>query len=134
MKINYVGLYFIALAVFIALDGLWLGAVAKNLYATQLKGLMTDNVKWAAAVLFYLLFIGFLIFFAIAPAIREQSLALALQRGALFGFATYMTYDLTNYATLKGFPLMIVGVDMVWGTILSLLVSGAAYTVYTKLF
>ncbi|MCX6727429.1 MAG: DUF2177 family protein [Candidatus Saccharibacteria bacterium] len=132
MKINYPALYIIALAVFVAFDGIWLGLIAKNLYATELKGLMTDQVKWGAAVLFYLLFIGFLIYFAIDPALQSQSVALAMQKGALFGFATYATYDLTNYATLKGFPLKIVIIDLIWGTVLSASVTSVAYLAYTK--
>jgi uncharacterized membrane protein len=134
MKINYVGLYLLAVGVFLIFDGIWLGVVAKNLYAKQLKGLMTDNVKWGAAALFYLLFIGFLIYFAIQPALQAQSLGIALQRGALFGLATYATYDLTNYATLKGFPLQIVVIDLVWGMFISGAVSAIAYTLYTKIF
>lgn len=133
MKINYPALYVIALGIFLLMDGIWLGLVAKNLYAKQLKGLMTDNVKWGAAALFYLLFIGFLIYFVIAPALQGHALHIAVQKGALFGLATYATYDLTNYATLKNFPLAIVGVDLVWGMVISASVSTVAYLIYTKL-
>jgi uncharacterized membrane protein len=132
MKVNYPALYMIALMTFVAIDGLWLGLIAKNLYATELKGLMTNQVKWGAAVLFYILFIGFLIYFAIDPALQGQSAAIAMQKGALFGLATYATYDLTNYATLKGFPLKIVIIDLIWGTVLSASVASVAYLVYTK--
>lgn len=132
MKVNYPVLYMIALMTFVAIDGLWLGLIAKNLYATELKGLMTNQVKWGAAVLFYILFIGFLIYFAIDPALQVQSAAIAMQKGALFGLATYATYDLTNYATLKGFPLKIVIIDLIWGTVLSASVASVAYLVYTK--
>lgn len=133
MKINYPALYLLALGVFVVFDGVWLGAIAKKLYATELKGLMTDQVKWGAAVLFYLLFIGFLIYFAISPALQAQGLGLAMQRGALFGFATYATYDLTNYATLKGFPLKIVVIDLLWGTFVSGAVASLAYLLYNKI-
>jgi uncharacterized membrane protein len=133
MKINYPLLYGLALSVFLVLDGIWLGLIAKNMYATQLKGLMTTQVKWGAAILFYLLFIGMLIYFVIDPALQAGSFHVAATRGALFGLATYMTYDLTNYATLKGFPLNIVIIDMIWGTILSASVASMAYVLYTKL-
>ncbi len=132
MKVNYPALYMIALMIFVAIDGLWLGLIAKNLYATELKGLMTNQVKWGAAILFYVVYIGFLIYFAIDPALQGQSLSLAMQKGALFGLATYATYDLTNYATLKGFPLKIVIIDLIWGTVLSASVASVAYLVYTK--
>lgn len=134
MKINYVALYAITLGLFLLLDGLWLGLVAKNLYASQLKGLMTDNVRWVGAGLFYALFIVGLLVFVIAPALQHQNLSFALSRGALFGLVTYATYDLTNYATLKGFPLTIVGVDLLWGTLLSTLVCSGAYGLYTRFF
>jgi uncharacterized membrane protein len=134
MKINHVALYLITLGVFLALDGVWLGLVARNLYATQLKGLMTDNVRWVAAGIFYLLFVVGLLVFVIEPALQQRSLSAAVGRGALFGFFTYMTYDLTNYATLAGFPLTIVVVDLAWGSVLSLAVSAAAYGLYTRFF
>ena len=134
MKINYPALYVIALITFILLDGIWLGLIAKNIYATQLKSLMTDHVKWGAAALFYLLFIGMLIYFVITPALQEGSLQMAVTRGAPFGLATYATYDLTNYATLKGFPLSIVFIDLIWGMVLSSTVASVAYMIYVKLF
>ncbi len=132
MKINYPVLYIIAVMAFLLLDGIWLGLVAKNLYATQLKGLMTDQVKWVAAGLFYALFIGMLIFFVIQPSIVAGSANTALLRGALFGLTTYATYDLTNYATLKGWPLTIVVYDLIWGMVISASVSFISYSIYTK--
>ena len=134
MKINYVALYGIALAAFVAIDGIWLGLIAKNLYAKELKNLLTTDVKWAGAVLFYILFLGFVIFFVLQPALQGGSLQTAITRGALFGLATYMTYDLTNYATIKGFPLKIVVIDMLWGTFLTASISAVSYLAYTKFF
>lgn len=134
MKINYVALYGIALAAFVAIDGIWLGLIAKNLYAKELKSLLTTDVKWAGAVLFYILFLGFVIFFVLQPALQGGSLQTAITRGALFGLATYMTYDLTNYATIKGFPLKIVVIDMLWGTFLTASISAVSYLAYTKFF
>ncbi len=134
MKINYLALYGIALGLFVALDAVWLGAIAKNLYATELKSLMTKDVKWAAAVLFYLIFLVGLVYFVIAPTIKSGGANHLAFAGSLFGLVTYATYDLTNYATLKGFPLKIVVIDLAWGTLVSLLVSSGAYTLYTKFF
>jgi uncharacterized membrane protein len=134
MRINYVALYGIALAAFVALDGIWLGLIAKNLYAKELKGLLTSDVKWAGAILFYILFLGFVLFFVLQPALQGGSLQTAVTRGALFGFATYMTYDLTNYATIKGFPLKIVVIDLLWGTFLTAAISTITYLTYTKFF
>lgn len=134
MKINYPALYAIALGLFLVLDGIWLGLIAKNLYATELKSLMTKDVKWAAAALFYAIFIVGLIYFVIGPTIKSGGSHHIALAGALFGLVTYATYDLTNYATLKGFPLKIVVIDLAWGTLLSYLVSSGSYTIYTKFF
>lgn len=133
MTIQYLKLYAIAVTAFLAADGLWLGLVARKFYADKLGKLMTDNVKWAAAGLFYALFVALLIYFVISPALKADSLRMALERGALFGFATYITYDLTNYATLKDFPGIVVVVDIIWGVLLSLFVSGISFVVYKKL-
>lgn len=133
MKINYPALYAIALGALVLLDAIWLGLIAKNLYATELKGLMTNNVKWGAAALFYLVFLAGLIYFVVAPTLKSGSMNHLVLAGAFFGLVTYATYDLTNYATLKGFPLKIVIIDLLWGSFLSMAVSVIAYTAYTKL-
>lgn len=133
MKVNYAALYAITAGLFVLFDAVWLGVVAKKLYATELKGLMTTNVKWGAAALFYAVFIAGLIYFVIAPALKADSNSTLVLAGAAFGFVTYATYDLTNYATLKGFPLKIVIIDLLWGTAVSTMVASLAYVVYTKL-
>lgn len=133
MKINYAALYAITAGLFVIFDAIWLGVIAKKLYATELKGLMTTNVKWGAAALFYAVFIAGLIYFVIAPALKADSNSTLMLAAAFFGFVTYATYDLTNYATLKGFPLKIVVIDLLWGTLLSTAVASLAYLVYTKI-
>lgn len=132
MNVNYPVLYAITAGFFVLFDAIWLGLIAKSLYATELKGLMTNNVKWAAAALFYAVFIAGLIYFVIAPALKADSNSTLMLAAAFFGFVTYATYDLTNYATLKGFPLKIVVIDLIWGTVLSTAVASLAYMVYTK--
>lgn len=133
MNVNYPALYAIAASLFVLFDAIWLGLVAKKMYATELKGLMTTDVKWGAAVLFYAAFVAGLIYFVIAPALKADSSSTLLMAGAFFGFVTYATYDLTNYATLKGFPLKIVVIDLLWGTVLSSVIATLSYLVYTKI-
>jgi uncharacterized membrane protein len=94
---------------------------------------MSDTVNWAAAVLFYLLFIAGIFVFVIYPSLEKQSAFRALLFGAFFGLISYATYDLTNYATMKGFPLNIVIIDLIWGTILTSIVSISGYYI-TKYF
>lgn len=131
---KYFIIYLIAVFVFFVVDMIWLGVIAKNLYQNSLKGLLRDKPNWTAAVIFYLLFIVGIIIFAVAPAIRDDSLLTAVIYGVLFGFFTYATYDLTNYATLKNWPFNIVVIDILWGMVLTGTVSTVTYLVSKKLF
>ena len=126
-------LYFIALPVFFALDMVWLGLAAKNFYREQLGFLMKTNINWLAAIIFYLLFIAGLVFFVISPAVEKKSWLNALFMGALFGLLTYSTYDLTNLATLKDWPLLLTVVDIIWGMVVSVSVSLISYFIAMKL-
>lgn len=130
----FIKLYAIALPVFFVIDMIWLGFIAKDFYRSQIGFLMKDNINWTAAIIFYLLFIVGLVYFAISPAILKNSLMGAILAGAFFGFITYATYDLTNLATLKNWPLFVTIVDLIWGTVLGALVSGITYYLYFKLF
>jgi uncharacterized membrane protein len=128
-----VKLYFIALPVFFAIDFIWLALVARKFYVAQLGLLMKTNINWAAAITFYLLFIVGLVIFAIAPAMEKKSIAWAIVMGGLFGFFTYATYDLTNLATLKNWPLGVTVVDMIWGVVLAGSVSAITFFIASKL-
>lgn len=124
--LQYVSLYLLTVPVFFIIDLLWLGVIAKPFYRIQLAGFLGD-VNWPAAVGFYLVYIVGIIIFAVAPGIARESLMYTLMFGALFGFFTYATYDLTNLATMDGWPLKVVVVDILWGTILSASVAVASY-------
>ncbi|MBX3039028.1 MAG: DUF2177 family protein [Anaerolineales bacterium] len=110
-------LYFITLITFLAIDSFWLGLVAPSFYRSQIRHLMADNANFLAAGIFYLLYIYGLLFFVVDPAVKKSD-SNYLIRGALFGLITYATYDLTNFATLRDWTLLVTVVDMVWGTIL----------------
>lgn len=119
--------YVLTSLVFFAVDMLWLGVLAKDFYRKHLGGFLSDQVNWKAAIIFYLLFIVGIFVFVILPAIDKGSLLRAIGLGAFFGIVTYATYDLTNLATLKNWPLVIVIVDIAWGAILTAIVSAAGY-------
>jgi uncharacterized membrane protein len=118
-----VTLYLITLAVFFVIDMVWLGVVAKGFYRKHLGALLSPKVNWAAALLFYLLFIVGLVVFVIRPALAQGEPFKALLLGAFFGLISYATYDLSNLATLKDWPVIVTVVDLVWGTALGGLVS-----------
>lgn len=125
--------YLLTAVVFFAIDLTWLGWVAKDLYRKHLGGFLSDQVNWTAAFIFYALFIVGIFIFAILPAAEKNSLQHAVIYGALFGFFTYATYDLTNLATLKNWPLPIVFIDIIWGSILTGTVAAAGYWIVKKL-
>ncbi len=129
----YIKLYLITLPVFFAIDMLWLGIVAKNFYKQQIGFLMTPNINWVAAIVFYLIFIAGLVLFVISPALEKTSLMHALVFGALFGLVTYATYDLTNLATLKDWPILVTLVDLAWGAFLSASVSSVSYLIASRI-
>jgi uncharacterized membrane protein len=130
----FIKLYLIAVVTFFALDMTWVGLVAKDFYRNQIGYLLAPNVNWTAAIIFYLLFIAGLVVFVISPAVQKQSLMYALVYGAFFGLITYATYDLTNLATTKDWPLTVTIVDMIWGTVLAASVSVVTYVVSTRFF
>ena len=112
-------LYLLTTPVFFLIDMTWLVGIARGFYKRELGTLLRTDVIWWAAILFYLLFIVGILYYAVLPAHASGSWTKALMLGALFGFFTYMTYDLTNYATLSNWSLAIVFADILWGTVLS---------------
>lgn len=120
---NYLKLYLVSLFAFFAIDMLWLGLVARSFYRRNLGFLMAPSPNWPAAIIFYLLFILGILVFVILPGLQTGSLKLTLLRAALFGLITYATYDLTNLATVKDWPVVVTVVDMIWGVVLSVTVS-----------
>lgn len=119
---NYVKIYIVGLVLFLLIDAVWLGVIAKNMYKQYLGYLMGDVVWWAV-IAFYLLFIIGLEYFCIVPALKAGSVLQALYAGALFGLITYATYDLTNQATIKGWPIMVTFIDLLWGAGIGAIVS-----------
>ena len=123
----FIKLFLIALPVFFVIDMVWLVLVAKKFYQEQIGFLMKPEINWFAAIIFYLLFIAGLVIFVISPAVEKHSWVHAILFGALFGLITYATYDLTNLATMKDWPLLVTVVDLIWGTVLAASISGITY-------
>ena len=125
----YLKLYALTVPVFFIIDLLWLGVVAKGLYQRHLGYILSPQVKWPAAIIFYLLYIGGILIFAVVPAVTKDSWQHAMLYGALFGFFTYMTYELTNLALIKDWPLNIVVIDIIWGVVLCTAVAALSFII-----
>ena len=129
----FLRLYAVAVTAFLVIDLIWLGVVARSFYQSQMGHLMRANVNWTAAIAFYLIFVSGIVLLVVWPAIERQSLTHAVGYGALLGLVTYAAYDLTNLATLEGFPLTVALVDLVWGAVLCASVSTITYLASTRM-
>ena len=125
----YLKLYALTIPIFFIIDIIWLGVIAKQFYRRHLGFILSPDVNWKAAIIFYLMYIVGIIFFAVRPAVNSNSWGQAAILGALYGFFTYATYDFTNLATIKNWPIIIVMVDIIWGVCLCTLVATISYAV-----
>jgi len=116
---KYIILYGITTIIFFSIDLIWLGAIAKNLYREKLGFIMSEEINWTAAIVFYLIYIAGILYFAVVPSLNNADWHIALLNGAILGFLCYATYDLTNMATIAKWPLQIVIIDILWGTVLT---------------
>lgn len=130
----FIKLFLIAFIMFLIIDLVWLGFIAKNLYQKYIGNLLKKDVNWFAAIIFYVLFIAGLVLFVLIPAVDAKSLSHVMVYGSLFGLLTYATYDLTNLATLKNWPLNITIIDLAWGTFLGFSTSTLTYLIFNLIF
>ena len=115
---------------FALIDSVWLRTMSERLYKAEIGSLLADRFRLGPAIAFDLLYILGMMVFAVGPALQNGNWKTALCFGAAFGFFAYMTYDLTNFATLKVWSLKVTILDMIWGTVLTGLAAatGAALT------
>ena len=131
---NYIYAYLTSLGTMTILDAAWLGLIAPAFYKKHIGFIMTDKPDWLAAIVFYLIFILGVAVFVVYPGWKNtDSLIKIGLLGALFGLVTYATYDLTNQATLKNWPHIVTLVDLLWGTVLTAVVSVVAVTILRAL-
>lgn len=127
-------LYLVTVPVFLGIDFVWLTTMSKLFYQKKLGFLMAKNPNYLAAFIFYLLFAAGIVFFVISPALDKKSWIYALTAGAFFGLVCYATYDLTNLATVRDWPLSVTIVDLIWGAFVSAATSVAVYFISSKIF
>lgn len=128
---TFLKLFGVGFVVFFIIDIIWLALIARKLYQDQIGFLLKTDVNWIAAILFYVLFIIGLVVFVITPSVDSLSIGKAMLLGAFFGLVTYATYDLTNLAAMKDWPLSITIIDLAWGTFLGFSTSTLTYLIYT---
>ncbi|MEO8165335.1 MAG: DUF2177 family protein [Betaproteobacteria bacterium] len=119
--------YLATFAAFCILDFAWLGWIARSFYRSQIGALLLAQPNWMAAAVFYVFYTAGIQVFCVAPAFEAGSALKAVTFGALFGFFCYMTYDLSNLATLKGWTTNLSVMDIAWGSILTSLAATAGY-------
>lgn len=124
---KYIYLYLLTFIIFLAIDFVWLNFIAKNMYSQKIGHLLAENPNLIPALIFYLIFIVGVIVFAVLPGYSNESITKAILLGALFGLLTYSTYDLTNLATLRNWPISVTIIDIIWGTGISTVTSVAGY-------
>jgi len=125
----YLKLYALTVPIFFGIDIIWLGVIARGFYRRHLGFILSPEVNWAAAIIFYLMYIAGILFFAVRPAVTSGSWLQAAFLGGLYGFFTYATYDFTNLATIRDWPVIIVLVDVLWGVCLCIIVSLSSFAI-----
>jgi uncharacterized membrane protein len=130
---NVIITYVASFVAFILIDFTWLGFIAKKFYAKHIGHLLTKDVVWSAAIVFYFMYVAGVYYFAIAPAIEKGELSLALRNGVLLGLLCYATYDFTNMATLQNWSWTVVVVDVIWGGVLTGAVAVVGFLVGSRL-
>ena len=129
----YTASYAAALIVFLAADMVWLGMMVNRIYRPALGDILSTSVNFPPALVFYLIYPIGLMIFAVLPGLKSGSVTTAAMYGALFGFFTYATYDLSNYATLRNWTLQVTIIDITWGTVLGAMAATVGCYTMTKI-
>lgn len=129
---KYLYAYGIGLILFLVLDAIWLGIVARSFYAGRMGDLLLDQPRWGVAAIFYAVYVIGIVYFAILAGLAAQSVGTAAINGALFGFFTYLTYNATNLSVLKGYDPVVAVVDTSWGTAVGAIVAGGTVAILKR--
>lgn len=125
--ISFIKIYVLTLVIFLAIDSIWLIFIAKNMYESQIGWLMSKSPNLIAALIFYLIFVFGLVYFALWPAVNNGNWSLLILNAAIFGLMTYATYDLTSLAVVKNWPVVMSIIDIAWGIFISVVTAIIVY-------
>ncbi|MCO5070212.1 MAG: DUF2177 family protein [Rhizobiaceae bacterium] len=126
---KYVVAYVSTMVIFLAIDAVWLTTMSSRLYRQYLGDLLAESFNPTPAVLFYLIYVAGIVVFAISPAFGSGRWTTAALYGGMLGFLAYATYDLTNHATLRGWPAVITVADLCWGSALTAVAAAGGFLV-----
>ncbi|MCD2173444.1 DUF2177 family protein [Rhizobium sp. C4] len=104
---------------FLVIDSVWLGIIAVDFYKATIGHLLAPRPNFVAAAFFYVIYLGGVVHFVVLPAAARGSVLHATRQGALFGLVAYATYDLTNMATMRDWPLSVTLADLAWGAFIT---------------
>lgn len=121
--------YLVALVTLAIVDGIWLGVVSREFYKARLGHMLLDQPIWSVAIFFYLIHAAGIAVFAVPPSLSAGTWTSALLYGGLFGFCVYAAYDITNLATLRGWPMAVSAVDLAWGAVATAIATLVTYFV-----
>jgi len=127
---SFLGHYLVLLLIFVVIDFAWLAVVAKKFYQKELGSLLRKKAKKLPAVLFYLLYIWGIIYFVLDPGLAAKDISVIIKHAVLLGLIMYATYDLTNLSTLKNWSTKLTLVDLIWGVLLTTVVSTLGYAIF----
>jgi uncharacterized membrane protein len=131
---THIVLYLATLSIFVCIDLVWLGFIAKGFYRAEIGPLLAVKMNLPAAAAFYAIYAAGLVMFVVQPSLASGGWSRALMLGGLFGFIAYATYDLSNLATLRGWTLKLSMVDMVWGAVLSGFTAASAVIIVDRIW
>ena len=132
MTLQTIAAYFATAIIFGVIDAIWLRTMLLKVYRPEIGALLMDGWRPAPALIFYALYMLGIQIFAVQPALAAGKWQVAATYGALFGFFCYMTYDLTNQATLKDWPLVVTLADMVWGGFVTAVGASAGFLLASR--
>lgn len=126
---KYVSAYAVALIVFLVVDAVWIGIVARGFYISRIGAIMLDQPRWGAAAIFYALYVAGLIYFAVSVGLRDGNWQAAALNGAVLGFVAYLTYNATNLTMIRGYDALVAIVDTAWGSLATALTAGTTVAI-----
>lgn len=124
---RYVKAFAAAAVAFLVIDIAWISLFLRDVYEDQLGSMMRPSVSVSAATLFYVGYIGAILYLAVRPALAERRIATAILHGAILGAIAYGTYTLTNYAIFAQWSVLLVVSDIGWGTFLTAISAATGY-------